>query len=117
MTPEVRAKTNNTAEVAKLAIAKLVPPPPVALREIDLRGNTVNEAIPIVENFLRECYQDNVCRVRIIHGKGIGVLRKSIRENLEKHKFVKSIVAVDKDHGGDGATEAMLEYFSVNKLN
>jgi hypothetical protein len=45
LTPEVRTMTNEAAEVAKIAIAKLEPPPPIGLREIDLHGNTVNKAI------------------------------------------------------------------------
>ncbi len=117
--PEVRAKTNKAIETAKTVIAKLEPPSPVALREIDIHGNTVEEAIPIVENFLRECYRDNVHRVRIIHGKGIFVLQKAIREYLGTHQSVKSesISAADKDHGGEGATEANLIEFSVNNLD
>ena len=116
LTPEVRVKTTEAAEAAKWAIAKLEPPSPVALREIDLHGNTVDEAIPIVENFLKESYRENVRRVRIIHGKGIFVLRNAIREYLGTHKFVKSesISPADKDHGGEGATEANLVEFSVN---
>ena len=65
LTPEIRAKTNEAIETAKTAIAKLEPPSPVTLKEIDLHGNTVEEAIPIVKNFLRECYRDNVRRIRI----------------------------------------------------
>jgi hypothetical protein len=119
LTPEVRAKTNEAIEAAKTAVAKLEPPSPIAIREIDLHGNTVEEAIPIIENFLRECYRGNVRRVRVIHGKGIFVLQRAIREYLGTHKFVKSesISPADKDHGGEGATEAVLVDFSVNKLN
>ncbi|MFC1991848.1 Smr/MutS family protein [Chloroflexota bacterium] len=119
LTPKVRAKTNEAIETAKTAIAKLEPPSPIALRGIDLHGNTVDEAIPIVENFLGECYRDNVRSVRIIHGKGIFVLQKAIREYLGTHTFVKSgaISPADKDHGGEGATEANLINFSVNNLN
>lgn len=95
------------------------PPPPITLREIDLHGNTLETTIPIVNKFLEECYQDNVRRVRIIHGKGIFVLQKAIREILGTHKLVKdeSISAADKDHGGEGATEANLIDFSANNLN
>jgi len=113
LTPEIRAKTLEAANAAKAALAKLEPHPPIALREIDLHGNTVDEAIPIIEEFLKKSYQDNVRLVRIIHGKGIGVLRKAIREYLGKHKLVKSIGPADKDHGGEGATEAKLVDFSV----
>lgn len=68
---------------------------------------------------MKDCYRDNVRRVRIIHGKGIFVLQKVIREYLDTHKFIKSesISPADKDHGGEGATEAYLIDFSVNNLN
>ncbi len=106
-------------EAANQASLKVEPPPPISLREIDLHGNTVDEAMPIVEDFLRQCYRDNVRRVRIIHGKGIFVLQKSIREYLGTHKFAEteSISPADKDHGGEGATEANLIDFSVDNLN
>jgi len=120
LTPEVRAKTNKAIEAAKTAIAKLEPPTPVAVREINLHENhTVEEAIPIIDGFLKECYRDNVRRVRIIHGKGIGVLRQAVREFLETHKLVvlASISSAGKDHGGEGATEANLIDFTVNNLN
>lgn len=119
LTSEVRENTNAAIEAAKTAIAKLEPPSPVALREIDLHGKTVEEAIPIVEAFLKESYRDNVRRVRIIHGKGIFVLQKAIREYLATHKFVKSgsTSSADKDHGGEGATEAVLVDFSADQLD
>jgi len=118
--PEVRERTNEAIELAKTAITKLEPPSPVAIREVNLHENhTVEEAIPIVEKFLRDSYCDNVRRVRIIHGKGIGVLREAVREYLEKHKYIisNSISSADKDHGGEGATEANLVDFSVDNLN
>ena len=111
LTPEVRAKTNEAIEAAKWAIEKLEPPSPIAIREINLHENhKVEEAIPLVKDFLNECYRDNVRRVRIIHGKGIGVLRKAIKEYLEIHRYIipDSISSADKDHGGEGATEANL---------
>jgi hypothetical protein len=116
LTPEVRSKTTDAVEAAKREISKLEPPSPIVLREIDLHGKTVEEAIPIIEEFLKEGYRDNVRRVRIIHGKGIFVLQKAIREYLGTHKLVKSgsISAANKDHGGEGATEANLIEFSVN---
>ena len=120
LTPETRAKTLKAAEAAKAALVKLEPPPPIVLREIDLHGKTVEEAIPIVEKFLAECYRDNVRRLRVIHiGKGIFVLQKAIRLHLGTHQYVKSesISPADKDHGGEGATEANFIEYSIDKLN
>ena len=47
------------------------------------------------------------------------MLRETVREYLQKHKYVasESICPADKDHGGEGATEANLVEFSIDKLN
>lgn len=58
--------------------------------ELDVRGQTLEEAILNVEKFLDDCYLAGVSPVTIIHGKGTGVLRSGIRERLRKHKYVKS---------------------------
>ena len=96
---------------------KVTMPPPIPLREIDLHNNhTIEEAIPMLEKFLKESYRDNVRSIRIIHGKGIGVLRNAVRLHLENHKLVKSVGPADKDHGGEGATEAHLIDLNPNLL-
>ncbi|MFC2039876.1 Smr/MutS family protein [Chloroflexota bacterium] len=94
-------------------------PAPIPLKEIDLHGNNLEQVIPIVNKFLEECYKENVRRVRIVHGKGIFVLQKAIREILTSHKLVKvgSITSAEKDHGGEGATEANLIEFSTDNLD
>lgn len=119
LTPEARAKTIEAADAVKIVIAKLEPPQPITLKEIDLHNDyKVEVAIPILEKFVEESYQDNVRRVRVIHGKGIFVLQKAVREYLSKHRLVasKSITSADKDHGGEGATEANLVDFDSNLL-
>ena len=119
LTPEVREKTIEAIDKAKTAIAKLYKPNPVPMKEIDLHPNpTVEESIPIIEKFLKDAYRDNVRRVRIIHGKGEGVLRDAVRECLDQHPFVISIsiVFADEKNGGEGATEANLIAFSELNL-
>lgn len=116
LTPEVHAKTNEAIEKAKRAIAGNETPTPVAMREINLHeDHTVEKVIPLVKDFLDECYRDNVRRVRIIHGKGIGVLRQAVKDYLEIHRYIvrESISFADKDHGGEGATEANLIEFPL----
>ena len=96
---------------------KIGPPPPISLKEIDLHVNpNIEEAIPMLEKFMRESYRDNVRSIRIIHGKGIGVLRNAVRLHLESHRLVKSLGTADKDHGGEGATEANLVDYNVELL-
>ncbi len=120
ITPEIRDKTIDAIEKAKTAIAKIDPPAPVQIREIDLHDyTTVEEAIATVEKFLKNSYRDNVRRVRIIHGKGEGVLREAVGECLDKHPFVTSlsISGADGQHGGEGATEANLVTFKPELLD
>jgi DNA-nicking Smr family endonuclease len=120
LTEAIRAKTLEAAEAAKTAIIKLEPPTLIALKEIDLHDSrTVEKAIPLAEEFIRECYRENVRRIRIIHGKGIFVLQKAIREFLKNNKYIKSesIKAADRDHGGEGATEADLINFSSELID
>ena len=120
ITPEVRDKTNEAIEKAKTEIAKLDPPAPVAIREIDLHDyTTVEEAIAAVEKFLKNAYRDNVRRVRIIHGKGEGVLREAVQKCLDKNPSVMSlsISLADGQHGGEGATEANLTTLKPDLLD
>ena len=119
-TPEIRIKLNEAIEKAKWAIAGNQPPDPIDIRAINLHeDHTVEKAIPIVKSFLDECCRDNVRRIRIIHGKGIGVLRQAVTDYLEIHRYIipDSISFADKDHGGEGATEARLVDFSANNLD
>lgn len=120
LTPQVRNKTIDAVDKAKTAIAKLFKPEPVGMREIDLHDTpTIEEAIPRVKQFIKDAYRDNVRRVRVIHGKGEGVLREVVREYLGQHPFVIaiSIVYADNRNGGEGATEANLIAFSELNLD
>jgi DNA mismatch repair protein MutS2 len=74
-----------------------------------LHEKKVAEAIPLVEEYLNESYNAALLQVRIIHGKGIGVLRQAVRDHLHNHRLVESFASADKDRGGDGATEVFLK--------
>ena len=113
-------KAKSEAFELKTEIAKLEPLAPVPIREIDLHDyTTVEEAIASVEKFLKDSFRDNVRRVRIIHGKGEGVLREAVRECLDEHPFVMSlsISVADGRHGGEGATEANLVTLKAELLD
>ncbi|MFC1901356.1 Smr/MutS family protein [Chloroflexota bacterium] len=85
-----------------------IPEPIIPKVEIDLHEKYVQEAIPMLEKYLQDSYDVCLEHVRIIHGKGIGVLRQAVREHLQNHRLVKSFKPADKDHGGDGVTEVEL---------
>ena len=58
--------------------------------EINLLGLTVDEAIPIVDKYLDDCYIAKLSPVRIVHGKGTGALRNGIHHYLKSNKVVDS---------------------------
>jgi DNA mismatch repair protein MutS2 len=77
------------------------PPSPDELR---LRHLTVDEALPMVSQFLHDTYVSGYSQVRIIHGKGTGILRETVRRELKKHPLVKSFHAGGYAEGGEGVT-------------
>ena len=72
--------------------------------EVDVRGQTLDEAWMNVEKFLDDCYLAGISPVSIIHGKGTGILRKGIQENLRKHRYVTSYRRGRFGEGEDGVT-------------
>jgi DNA mismatch repair protein MutS2 len=72
--------------------------------ELDLRGMTVDEALPLVDQRLDEAARAGVPELRIIHGKGTGTLRQAVREMLRKHPLATSQASAEPRAGGDGVT-------------
>ena len=72
--------------------------------EVDVRGQTLDEAIMNVEKFIDDCYLAGISPVTIIHGKGTGVLRAGIGKMLKKHKYVKSQRMGNYGEGEAGVT-------------
>jgi len=76
--------------------------------ELDLHHFTVEESIPKVDEFLNDMYCAGLHYVRIIHGKGSGVLRQEVGRYLSTHPLVKSYHIADRYNGSLGATEVTL---------
>lgn len=76
--------------------------------EIDLRGMDAIEAVSVLERYLDEAMRGNLQQVRIIHGKGTGVLRNAVQQCLKKTKTVKSFRLGVYGEGEDGVTIAQL---------
>ncbi len=74
--------------------------------EVDLRGMDSVEAICVLERYLDEAMRGKLPSVRIIHGKGTGVLRAAVHQSLKKNKFVKSFRLGVYGEGEDGVTIA-----------
>ena len=72
--------------------------------EINVIGLTVDEALPIVDKFLDDCFLAKLQTARIVHGKGTGKLRQAIHTHLKKHKNVKSFRIGTYGEGEMGVT-------------
>lgn len=72
--------------------------------QIDIRGARGEEALWEVEKFLDKAIMLNYSEIRILHGKGDGILRKLIREYLKKYEVVSSVASEHVEFGGDGIT-------------
>ena len=77
--------------------------------EVDLRGMDSVEAIAVMERYLDEAMRSNLKSVRIIHGKGTGVLRNAVQQALRKNKYVKKYRLGVYGEGEDGVTIAEFE--------
>lgn len=75
-----------------------------AKQEIDVRGMTMVEAVPIVDKAIDDALIAGISQLRIIHGKGTGMLRAGLTAYLESNKFVKSLESASLEAGGSGAT-------------
>lgn len=58
--------------------------------EINVIGQTVDDAVYIIDKYLDNCYMSGISPVRIVHGKGTGKLREGIHQYLKKNSHVKS---------------------------
>ena len=74
--------------------------------EVDLRGMDAVEAICVLDRYLDEAMRSNLSQVRIIHGKGTGILRAAVQQALKKNKFVKKFRLGQYGEGEDGVTIA-----------
>ncbi|MBC7759686.1 MAG: Smr/MutS family protein, partial [Phormidesmis sp. FL-bin-119] len=77
--------------------------------ELDLRGKRGDEAIYDIEKYLDRAVMMGLNSLKIIHGKGDGILRKLIREYLHKYSQVDRIEDEHADRGGDGITYVYLK--------
>ena len=72
--------------------------------EINVIGHNVDEATAAVEKFVDRAFLAGAVRVRIVHGSGMGILRKALRQFLQNHPHVASVAEPPQNEGGGGAT-------------
>jgi len=72
--------------------------------EINVIGQTVDDATREVEKFVDRAFLAGMPKVRIVHGSGMGILRKALRQYLQKHPHVATVTEPPQNEGGGGAT-------------
>jgi len=72
--------------------------------ELNVIGQTTDEAVDAVDKFLDEASLSSLAQIRIIHGHGTGALRRAVAELLKDHPHVAGFKAAPQDQGGAGAT-------------
>ena len=94
--------------------ARLAARPPVSFRqgpsfdgsfrEINLIGQRAEEACQQVDKLLDSAALAEVDRIRIVHGHGMGILKRAIAELLARHPHVEKFYVAPPEEGGSGAT-------------
>lgn len=71
---------------------------------LDLRGRKAEDALAKIDAWLDDALIVGASELRILHGKGEGVLRKLVREQLKRNAYIKSLRDEHVEFGGDGVT-------------
>lgn len=72
--------------------------------EINVIGQTVDDASREVEKFVDRAFLAGLSHVRVVHGSGMGILRKALRQMLREHPHVAAVTEPPQNEGGGGAT-------------
>jgi len=76
---------------------------------LDIRGKRVEEVIAVLDQFIDDAILLGQSQLKILHGKGEGVLRKVVRDHLKKVKQIVSLADEHVERGGDGITVVILK--------
>jgi DNA mismatch repair protein MutS2 len=82
-----------------------LPPPPEVPLSFDMRGWRAADVSERLDRYLNDAYLADLPAVRLIHGKGSGVLRQVVRDMLRDHPLVRSFEGGGAE-GGEGVTVA-----------
>jgi DNA mismatch repair protein MutS2 len=105
--PEPEAKPKQAKPKAgKVILPSMTDSPGV---ELDIRGQRVDEGLDALDHYLERAYLVGLPFVRIIHGKGTGRLRDSVRQALRRNPHVDRFESGGRTEGGEGVTVAHLE--------
>ena len=97
---EMRKLKQKSSGIGKLKMNKTAS----ILPEINLIGMTSDEAIMTLDKYLDDAFLSHISPVRIVHGKGSGVLRNAVHNYLKRQKHVKSFRLGSFGEGDYGVT-------------
>lgn len=75
---------------------------------LDLHTFQPADVVDLVPEYLAACREQGITQVRILHGKGIGTLRRTVESVLQKLSYVESFRTADEPAGGWGAMIVIL---------
>ncbi|TCO73628.1 endonuclease MutS2 [Marinisporobacter balticus] len=101
----LRLEREEKENIQKTGMGKIAKNKAQSIRtSIDLRGQTLEEALLDTDKYLDDAYIAGLKEVTVIHGKGTGILREGIKKELKSHKHVKSFRDGAYGEGGTGVT-------------
>jgi DNA mismatch repair protein MutS2 len=95
---QTRPRATASAADARMSAAQR------SLMELDVRGKRYAEAEPIVERWIDDALLAGNTPLRLIHGKGTGMLGRGLQEYLRGHMGVKSLRYGSEEEGSTGVT-------------
>ena len=72
--------------------------------EVHLRHLTVDEALVKLDDFIHRAYISGLTHVKVVHGKGAGIIKQATQRELARHPLVKSYRLGQRGEGGAGVT-------------
>lgn len=102
--PATTARASKAAAGLPRGVSVSLRETPPASSELNLIGRTVDEAVHAADKFLDAAWLDNYDRLRIVHGVGMGALKRAIADLLATHPHVGKFYPADPGEGGQGAT-------------
>lgn len=76
---------------------------------LDLHAFSPKDLKTLIPDYIEECRARNIMELRLIHGKGVGNVRRSVHALLERNESVKSFHLAENEAGGWGATIVQLQ--------
>jgi DNA mismatch repair protein MutS2 len=105
----VVGSAQTASQAARVRVNVDLQPRTGSITELNLIGNTVDEALSRLEKFLDEAMISDAKSFRIVHGYGTGQLRRAVTDFLKDHPLVAHFGPAPDNQGGGGATVVELK--------